>query len=265
MEPRRLKWWYVSWKRVALALAIVFGSLCSLAVLADFAFYRFMPWYLARQTCRDDPSLGIMPQNLADKSMAAIDGMRVQRFDYSLQLPWNDLVLQRDFQKVSFFAFSRGVTVVVNDPNSEFSQLTLFRGDSKAQTDAMVRVLGGRALSSNYDLLAAELNASPSDVHWWASRVRNTHAMILLNMKSMETIDANAIYPVGNEEMHGFQFGNPSTAPFRIRLDLFDRADRKYEISFHGAKLTHPVMTQAELNAVIWSLRPIPYPASRQP
>jgi hypothetical protein len=107
--------------------------------------------------------------------------------------------------------------------------------------------------------MAAELGATPSQVKWWATRTANVRSLVLLNLKSMEMNDTNAIYQLTAEEMHGFQLGNPAIAPYRVELDLFDRNDRRYQIIINGKDEQRPVLTQAEINAMVASFRPIPH------
>jgi hypothetical protein len=59
--------------------------------------------------------------------------------------------------------------------------------------------------------------------------------------------------------MHGFQIGDPALSPYKVVLDLYDRSDRRYQILIVGKDLTHQVITQAEINGMVASLRPIPH------
>jgi hypothetical protein len=108
--------------------------------------------------------------------------------------------------------------------------------------------------------MAAELAATPSQVKWWSTRTTKARSLILLNLKSMEVLETtNRIYLQTSEEMHGFQIGDPALSPYKVELDLYDRSDRRYRILIAGKDLTHQVMTQAEINGMVASLRPIPH------
>jgi hypothetical protein len=53
--------------------------------------------------------------------------------------------------------------------------------------------------------------------------------------------------------------GNPAIAPYSVELDLFDRNDRRYKIIIIGKDKKRPVLTQADINAMVASFRPIPH------
>ena len=75
----------------------------------------------------------------------------------------------------------------------------------------------------------------------------------------MEMRDSNAIYRIDADELHGFQFGNPASAPYGIELQLFDRNDRRYDIVISRRSQNTPFLTQPEVNAIVASIRPIPH------
>ena len=261
MECGKLKWWHVSWMRVILGLALAFG----LMGVGCLALWVFEPWELAHELTKSETALRIIPQPVPDSSIAAIDGLNIQHFDFSFQVPWRDADIEKNSRLASVTHFKRGIALIVFDPTGEPDLLQYIRGKSGKDAEAAKLLLGARALSSRYDLMAAEFAATPDDVHWWASREQNARSLVLLNMKSMDALGANAIFKVSNEEMHGFQVGNPAVAPYKIELYLFDRADRRYWIMFAGKDLVHQVLTQAEVNAIVASMKPIPYPAIPQP
>lgn len=114
-------------------------------------------------------------------------------------------------------------------------------------------------MSSSYNWLEVELAASPNDVHWW-NRTGNVRAAVLLGLKEIEISDSTTvIYKIGNDEMHGFQFGDPAKPPYRVKLELFDVNNRRYEIMISSIKPATLPVTQADINAIVGSLRPIPH------
>jgi hypothetical protein len=74
--------------------------------------------------------------------------------------------------------------------------------------------------------------------------------MFLGNLRDIYTISANGL--------RGFQEGNPSVKPCRVRLDLFDSADRHYGLIIGTQNDRGPALSQAEVNAIVASLQPVP-------
>ncbi len=247
--------WQVNWIRVAVGTLICFAALW----LVAWASTPLIAWHFAQETIRDNPHLNLVPMPVQDRSVVALDGLQIKHFEYSLQIPWKDVDVERDAKMVFVLHFKRGVALMLFAPSTAVDTVKLIRGKNEEDTKAVTRLLGARALSSNYDLMAAELAATPAMVRWWATPTENARCITLLNLKSVEMHESNAIYMQSSEEMHGFQFGNPAVAPYRVELDLFDRNDRRYQILIAGKDLTRQALTQAEINAMVASLRPIPH------
>jgi hypothetical protein len=106
--------------------------------------------------------------------------------------------------------------------------------------------------------MAAELQASPDQIHWW-DRKGNVRVGVLLGLKQIEVLDSTAIYRIENKEMHGFQFGNPAVNPHHVTLDLFYVNDRRYELLIASSEKDQQMLTQADINAIVASFRPIPH------
>jgi len=249
--------WKVKWWRVAVALAGFFAIAYLLAATASY----LMPWYAAREVSRNSPNLGVVPIPVPDKSIAKLEGPRIEQFDFSFQVPWQEVEQQKTGKMISALTFKEGATLLIINPSTALDNKRIVQGGETAGQDAnAIRgVLGARALSSNYDLMAAELEATPAQVKWWATRRENVRSMVLLGLKSMEANEANAIYKASNDEMHGFQIGNPALAPYRVRILLFDRNDRRYEIWINVHQGRVQVLSQAEVNGIVASIRPIPH------
>ena len=216
-------------------------------------------WHFIQETSQGDPSLSVVPTTPPDASIAALHGLQIRNFEYSFQVPWDDLAFERDHKSATVRYFKNGATLMLFDPTTELNRTELLRGKSQEDQKKIKRVLGIRPLSSNYDLLAAELATASSQVKWWSPLAVKARGFLLLNLKSMEILKPNAIYMQSNGEMHGFQLGNPALPPYQVELNLFDTNDRRYKMLIAGKQLTHQVMTQAEVNAMVASLKPIPH------
>ncbi len=75
----------------------------------------------------------------------------------------------------------------------------------------------------------------------------------------MEMVECTAIYHVANSELRGFQFCDADVAPHRVVVNLFDVNNRRYELIIASRDAAKPAVTQADINAIISSMRPIPH------
>jgi hypothetical protein len=219
-----------------------------------------MAIYLAHEARKERPSVAAVPVPLPDKKVTALNGLILRPFDYSLQVPWTDKDFERDGNLVTSVHFKSGVGLIIFNPLTAPDFIKEMRKKGTAEARKLKRLFGDRAVSSNYDLWAAEMAATPEQIKWWAAPGSNIKDSILLNLKWIEISPyLTAIYLQSSDEMHGFQFGSPAIAPFKVGLELFDRNDRRYEIIIAGKDPTHPIISQEEINAMVASLRPIPH------
>jgi hypothetical protein len=218
---------------------------------------HIMVWYVVRQLSQDQPSLWVVPSPLKDATVAKLSGMNVEKFGYSFQVPWEATVTDHTSKSIAGLSFKGGASVLIFDPAGAVNTAKLSQGTTAQQHSAMNRILGANALRSNYDLMAAEVLATPDDARWWYSRVGLARALILLEGKDIEMNEGTSIHPVALGAVRGFQFGDPDVAPYTVNLKLFDGSDRKYWISINGKYANHAVITQSEINGLIASLRTV--------
>lgn len=245
--------WEVKWWRVAIALACIFGFF----YLAEFVVERWwMPWHDGQVLVRLYPNLRAALLPVPDKTITKLDGEQVELFGVALQTPWK---VTKQVRGVVLFENDR--SLLLFDPLGTPSRVSLMREEAKTQKKVeMIReLLGTQILSSDYNLMASALATTQTDPHWWASPKENIRRDVLLSTKSGEMRDANAVYQISGNELRGFQFGNPTAAPYDVRLVLFDRNDRQYEILLRQNERKAPFITQAEVNAIVASIRPIPH------
>jgi len=216
-----------------------------------------MDWHFAQQEGLEQPNLGVVPTAVHEANVAVLDGSRIDRFGFSFQVPWNVIASDRTLDAAAPVAFKEGAGVLVFNPASRLDAAKAMRGATDRDLRIMTEVFGKKTLSGNYELMAAEVDATPNDAKWWAGRARNARVLVLLMYKRMNLGDAAAIHTVSAGGVRGFQFGDPDAAPFLVRLELFDTADRNYEIILTGKQANKPVITQAEINALVASFRPI--------
>ena len=246
------RWWHVSWKRVGIALLVVFLTPPLLAGIGYLVLRQLRPWLMAREIVATYPEINSVPVLLPDNRIATLSGGRIERFGYSLQLPWKDIVLDRIVQDIAFLTSKSDVTISLRDPFSDSDSAKSMRYWAK-----LVPAFNEEPLRSNYVLWSAALAERPEQVKWWKTPNQNAMDFDLLLMKETQTqlMEHGILYAVSFNEVRGFQQGNPSIAPYNVRLDLFDSVGQHYEIKITPRRAG--AISQEEINAMMASLRPV--------
>jgi hypothetical protein len=165
-------------------------------------------WHFACLTADAHLNLSVVPQPLPDISIAKLDGIRIARYGFSFQVPWKDVDQDRTVKSTaSVLTFRDGGGIFVFNPATQADRAKIWSGDSPSHKKPMEEVFGALALSSTYELMAAEVEATPSQIAWWSLRKQNTRNAILLIDKSGDLHDAHEIYKLASGELRGFQFG----------------------------------------------------------
>ncbi len=247
-KPRR------SWKQRVISVLVCFCASWLVCIEA----LNLIAWHFARETSRAHRNLNVLPKPVPDTSVAELAGSRIERFGFSFQVPWENVEQDRTAKSIAVVSFKEGGELLIFDPVFEADGAKNMRGTTSQQQKVMSDVLGSRTLSSNYDLMAAEVQATPAEVKWWATRTQNTRNIIMLMNKSTNIGDADVIYTISSSSMRGFQYGDPSVPPYVVKLDLFDGADKHYKIMVTGKNQHRSVISQAQINALVASVHPLP-------
>jgi hypothetical protein len=238
----------VSWKQVAIALAIVFAAMW----LTGEAMKWLAPWKEARSMVRDNPSVAEVPTVVPDQSLTPVSGVRIDLYGLAIQTPWSAIGTVRTATGVAYVPIpEQPVEMVVYEPYTDSFARAMW-DDVKASHNP-----SEKAASSNYGLMAAEMAATPDQVKWWRKPSQNEANSFLLESKSMLLGNLRSIYVVNVNGFHGFQEGNPEVAPYGVRLDLFDSNDLHYQFRIVAKDSLKPILTQPQLNAIVASLKPI--------
>jgi hypothetical protein len=241
------KWWGVSWKRVVVVLVIVFA----IVWLIGRATERMEPWIESRRILRDTPGVNAVPIAQPDTTIAQLSGGRVEFFGISMQTPWGGVINANLAPGMAVIPFPEHCATIFlyEHTKDEFERAMFDRAASNR---------GAGINSTSFGLMSAEMNVTPEELKWWYSRDRNEAASFLLEMKAMKLGGARVIYSIQIGNYRGFQEGDPQRAPYSVRLDLYDASDQHYEIVISSPGGGQAVITQAEVNAMIASIRRAP-------
>jgi hypothetical protein len=200
---------------------------------------------------RDNPGLARLPVALADRSLATLTGFQIEMYGFAVQAPWSNMGTIRMASDVAIAPF----------PDQHVAMMLFKPGDDDFEVRMGSEAAHGRDESkgiSSYNLMYAEMMSTPDQVKWWNGRDENEARSFLLEMKSFTIGNLRDIYSVSAGGLRGFQAGDPAIPPYRVRLDLFDSADRHYQIRIESTDKHGPVISQAQINAMVASIRQIP-------
>lgn len=213
-------------------------------------------WRLAQSAGEAHPNLSILPVPLQSIPLAQLNGVRVVHFGFSFQVPWKDIAQDRVTKDwAASISFRDGGGLLIFNPSAQVDGATTMHGSTLGERKTMESILGKLALSSNYEFMAAEVEATPDQVKWWNSRRQATRNAILLINKSGDLRSSHEMYKLASGKLRGFQFGDPAVAPYIVQLDLFDPSDRHYRIFVTPSKQNQAVISQAQINALIASIQ----------
>lgn len=250
MEEKANKWWSVSWKRVGIALLLLFISSWALWSAFLLISHQLAPWRTARELARTFPEVNIIPGDAPDRSQAPLAGVRVEFYGLSFQTPWKGVVHKRSSYSISSAIFSEGAAIMAFDPDRRSDELVVRQPRGN-------RTLDDQALASDYGVWAAAMATTSEQVKWWRPPGQKSFALFLTKLELIHG-DWRALYSFASGRFRGFQEGDPSVAPYRVELNLFDNRDRHYQIVFSGRDMRRPFLTQAEINSMIASLQSSP-------
>ncbi len=175
------KWWSVSWKRLGKALLIILLTPLILAGVGLLVQYQLAPWRIARILATSFPDLDPVPITPPDKSVATLDGERIERFGFSIQLPWKDVYLDRTWKDFSLISSHDGRAMTMYDPSARLDRSSAMR--------FLANQVPALRYDTNYALWAAAMDAKSVQVKWWKTSKQNAKDLRLLLIKSEIEVD----------------------------------------------------------------------------
>ena len=254
-KKRKPHWHEVKLRRVVMLLAIVFASLFAIAGGLQFVETVFVIPHEISAWQKSVPSFESLPTPLHDQQIATLAGIRVERYGYSVQVPWNAIVRESQSDSSDWLLFRAATTDVsmeLTDPDRALPDFIDIAKQSPKDWAEFTAIMGQDAMRSNFDLTQVALSARPENVHWWNSRRSRSRSNMLLMVKVLVAHEARSIYPVAGNSVRGWQFGDAGNP--ELRLLLFDAQDRQYQIDLSG----NGSLTQPQINAVVANFQPRP-------
>jgi hypothetical protein len=164
-----------------------------------------------------------------------------------LEIPRQEIENRKELEKGLLLSYrigslQRGLYLVAHD-NLIISSKEL-ASEQGISTESMFLQTGIiETYQPNYSLYELALNASPSDLHYFASFEKINKLFLELLIKRV--ISKNEIYILcfKTEKIRGFQFGDPEKKN-GVEVEFFNQADDLYSITFYNH-------TQNEINQIL--------------
>jgi hypothetical protein len=244
-------------RRVAL-WAIALLPIALIAFACFFGVQSFL-WWRVKQLEKSNPVVWVIPQALRNTVPAKQPGLKLTVYRYEFEVPWTDIELDKtrsgDF--VTVYYFRSGPFLMFMNPEKAVNAKAIFLADDEKRRVAM-QMWGEKTLESNFTLTKAMLETSPTQMSLFAPRGKVVGLGILLMLKIIPaTGGETGIFAFDTSTIRGFQMGDPDKRPKVISVRAFDMGDHQLELTFGMQKGSTGQITQAEVNRVLQTVRPV--------
>jgi hypothetical protein len=235
-----------------------------IGVAAYILFYglQTLIYFDAKNWGAHEPALYVTAQPLPIAAASAAPGQttHLEFFNYQCEAPWKGpakITQDPDFIEDKF---PSGQTIRIELPEDQADVLKSFKGESPEQQQRIATVFGDHPFDSNFDLFAAIYNASPAQASPFIPRFDAERLNTLLIWKlSLDTELPGGTFQFEFDRIRGLQFGNPERSQ-SIAIRAFNEHDRQFKMLIMCTAASAAKLTQANINQIIATLKPIPLP-----
>lgn len=219
-----------------------------------------LSFYAARKAL---PAARVVPTDLKDTAISQAPGTKLSYFGYDFEVPWSDLdesktklfPVDKPVKTAAVLSFRSGLRLRVSavrahewssDPTPEIRMVPL----------AVAANFGIESTRSDYSLVKAIYGFTPEKMHYWslAPGVHYRETMLVVIKSVMLLAPAETgIFNIQNQELKGFQQGNPLARPAYLEFDLYSEDGTLESILFERDKNSAEI-TQPEINRIIQTL-----------
>jgi hypothetical protein len=227
-------------------------ALATIGVLAWCFGPQTWDWYQAKKLGESQPCLrlGVQPMSIGDAD--GTPGTKEAFFGYEFEVPWSN-VEAKVVRQTAMVNTGNGHGLIFWNPAE---RLQLF--DDTNTRDAFGSVLGKDAARSNYDLTKHILDVTPEQISPTLSKREANGRLTLLHMKSGLYCGKGqpAFYLYQQSDLNCLQIGGFGAGRV-VEVKCFDGMDRELNFHFSAGQDASAVLTQAEINRVIQTLRSV--------
>ncbi len=237
-------------------------ALTTIGVLAWCFGPQTWDWYQAKKMGESQPYLRLGVQPMAISEADTAPGTKEAFFGYEFEVPWSNAEAKVSREMLILTANGHGL--MLWDPTAKPQ---LFGDASKpiqhpSMKDPIGSVVGKEATQSNYDLVKHTLDMTPDRISPMLSKREAIGRFTLLRMKSALYCDKGhpAFYSYRQGGLNCLQIGEFGAGRV-VGVKCFDGMDRELNFHFSARQDASTVLTQAEINRVVQTLRPVEKPS----
>jgi hypothetical protein len=249
------------------------GSVLLFALLVLGATHygsQFFLYYRVRRALPGADSYGhlsTIPRPLVESGESLASGTSLSYFGCRFEVPWQEIVLERNEGRWAEVQFKTGQTVKVSNPNEFY--VHGFISDYLGNSSIWETALKEGFPASKYDQFKAVLSSSPSQLSPFQSRPTFARTLVLISQKGLY-FEHNPLKPeifsFERPNLRGFEVSGIAQKMEEATLTFFDPTDRMFTVRIRGGQNSN--LNQSEINRVIYSFSvsddPIPVPSPKR-
>jgi hypothetical protein len=241
--------------------------LTSFALLLVFYVYGQPIAFLlfTKHEIRNSPELWTVPTPLSAAAAESPTGKTLSYYGYDFDAPWTEGKEEQNSKSLIRVNFSGGQTIAFFDPTASVNEVQLLTQQSAEKNRDARSIWGADAMRSRYAFRSTMLNLTPADLHLFASRQKMVADSVLLTLKGAYVSERkHGLYSFQTAWFRGFQYGAPAQDD-GVKIEAFDAQDREVEMIVGCGHRISPRPSQADINRILFSLRPTPVPVAAPP
>jgi hypothetical protein len=256
MEKRRFRF-------SRLFFAII-GGIAFLLLAAYGWGVQTICWWKYREYAKTVPVLKLTPQEPPGTQFNPAQGMKLSHAGFEFEVPWTDLDRQKSkiVGNIAIYNFDSGRVLEFFGPGPDKEGLLSATEKSIGDTGRLRTLFGEEATKSDYAFRRTLLEQTPAKLKPWMNQREAIRVCMLLMIKGVASVGGETgLFKVEQHGWKGFQFDNPDKKPKRVTLELNDSNDQHIEIIFLPGKQGDAGLTQADVNRVLHTLKPLGEPS----
>jgi hypothetical protein len=214
-------------------------------------------WLEAKQWASVNPWLLEVPEPLPAPLSPPSKGTDVKAYNYEFTAPWPIATITPSLTYV-LVRFRPGQAVVFFDPEAQLDTLRVLKNSKPLEYQKFVNMFSEHPIETNYALYESVYGASPAQLSPFTPVRTALRLNTLLQWKlSFGTEGGAGAHSLVFGDNRGFQFGDPDTGkPVAVRI--FNDRDKQFRFLFNVSAGSDAKITQADIDAMIATLRPVP-------
>jgi hypothetical protein len=196
--------------------------------------------------------LSTIPKPLAESGQSSASGTSLSYFGCRFEVPWQQIVLERNDGRWAEVQFKTGQTVRVFNPNEFY--VRGFISNHVGSSSIWEMALREGLPSSKFDQFKAVLSSSPGQLSPFQSTSKFARTMVLISQKEVyfeHDPFKPEIFSFERTNLRGFEVSGISQKMEEATLMFFDPMDRMFTVRIRGDQNTN--LNQPEINRVIYS------------